>query len=43
MTQNKKVERQPLKYHLSLKYPISIYPEEVGYTAIIPDLPGCIT
>ncbi len=33
-----------LDYFLSLKYPISIYPEdEGGYTALIPDLPGCIT
>lgn len=43
MTQNKKTERQPLEYYLSLKYPISIYPEDEGYTVIIPDLPGCIT
>ncbi len=33
-----------LDYFLSLKYPISIYPEdEEGYTALIPDLSGCIT
>jgi antitoxin HicB len=33
-----------LDYFLSFKYPISIYPEdEGGYTAIIPDLPGCMT
>ncbi|MGK7958478.1 MAG: type II toxin-antitoxin system HicB family antitoxin [Crocosphaera sp.] len=33
-----------LDYFLSLKYPISIYPEdEGGYTALIPDLSGCIT
>ncbi|MEL4895039.1 type II toxin-antitoxin system HicB family antitoxin [Crocosphaera sp. Alani8] len=33
-----------LDYFLSLKYPISIYPEdEGGYTALIPDLPGCMT
>ena len=43
MTQNKKAECKPLKYYLSLKYPISIYPEEVSYTVMIPDLPGCIT
>ena len=43
MTQNKKTERQPLEYYLSLKYPISIYPEEEGYTVMIPDLPGCMT
>ena len=38
------MEQQILEYFLSLKYPISIYPEEEGgYTALIPDLPGCIT
>jgi antitoxin HicB len=44
MTVNKKLKRPSLDYFLSLKYPISIYPEdEGGYTALIPDLPGCIT
>lgn len=43
MTQNKELERQSLDYYLTLKYPISIYPEDEGYTVIIPDLPGCIT
>ncbi|MEA5510612.1 type II toxin-antitoxin system HicB family antitoxin [Crocosphaera sp. UHCC 0190] len=38
------LERPSLDYFLSLKYPISIYPEdEGGYTALITDLPGCIT
>jgi antitoxin HicB len=38
------LQHQSLAYYLSLKYPISIYPEEEGgYTAVIPDLPGCIT
>ena len=38
------MEQPILEYFLSLKYPISIYPEEEGgYTALIPDLPGCIT
>ena len=40
MIQNKKLEQQPLEYYLSLKYPISIYPEEEGYTVLIPDLPA---
>ena len=44
MTISKELERPPLDYFLSLKYPISIYPEDAeGYTAMIPDLPGCIT
>jgi predicted RNase H-like HicB family nuclease len=35
---------QSLEDYLSLKYPISLYPEEEGgYTATIPDLPGCMT
>lgn len=32
MKQNKKTERQSLEYYFSLKYPISIYPEDEGYT-----------
>ncbi|MFO0054579.1 MAG: type II toxin-antitoxin system HicB family antitoxin, partial [Dolichospermum sp.] len=33
-----------LEYYLSLKYPMSIYPEEDGgYTVIIPDLSGCMS
>jgi predicted RNase H-like HicB family nuclease len=41
---NNKTQSQPLKYYLSLKYPMSVYPEEEGgYTVMIPDLEGCIT
>lgn len=38
------VERD-LNYYLSLPYSVKIYPEPdgSGYTAEIPDLPGCIT
>jgi antitoxin HicB len=44
MTTDKALKRPPLEYFLSLKYPISIYPEEEGgYTALIPDLQGCLT
>lgn len=44
MTQNKQLERPSLEYYLSLKYPMSVYPEaEGGYTIIIPDLPGCMS
>lgn len=34
-----------LNYYLSLPYSVKIYPEPdgSGYTAEIPDLPGCIT
>jgi antitoxin HicB len=39
-----KNQTQSLEYYLSLKYPMSVYPEEEGdYTVIIPDLPGCFT
>ena len=38
------MKNQSLEYFLNLKYPISIYPEdEGGYTAMIPDLLGCMT
>ena len=38
------MKNQSLEYFLNLKYPISIYPgDEGGYTAISPDLPGCMT
>lgn len=41
--QGKEVQCKPLEYYLSLKYPISLYPEEDGgYTVMIPDLPGCL-
>ncbi|MGK7930281.1 MAG: type II toxin-antitoxin system HicB family antitoxin [Microcystaceae cyanobacterium] len=44
MTTNKALECPSLEYYLSLKYPISIYPEEEGvYTVLIPDLKGCMT
>ena len=44
MNQKTKAARQPLEYYLNLKYPITFYPEkEGGYTAIIRDLPGCMT
>ena len=44
MTQSKEVKFQSLEDYLSLKYPLAIYPEEEGgYTAIILDLPGCMT
>ena len=44
MKTNSQLEHQSLEYYLSLKYPMSIYPEEDGgYTVIIPDLPGCMS
>lgn len=37
-------ERHSIKYFLSFEYPIKIYPEEDGgYTALIPNLLGCIS
>jgi predicted RNase H-like HicB family nuclease len=44
MKTNPQLEHESLKYYLSLKYPMSIYPEDDGgYTIIIPDLPGCMS
>jgi hypothetical protein len=41
---DKRLERPALEYFLSFKYPIAIHPEEGGgYTAFIPDLPGCMS
>ena len=37
-------ERKSLEHYLSLRYPVTLVPEaEGGYTALIPDLPGCIS
>lgn len=36
--------RKPLAYYLNLRYPITLVQEtEGGYTAMIPDLPGCVS
>jgi predicted RNase H-like HicB family nuclease len=44
MKTNSHLGHQSLDYYLSLKYPMSIYPEDDGgYTVIIPDLPGCMS
>jgi antitoxin HicB len=32
-----------LEYYLSLKYPITLIPETVGYSVEIKDLPGCVS
>jgi predicted RNase H-like HicB family nuclease len=38
------MKNQSLEYFLNLQYPISIYLEDAGgYTAMIPDLLGCMT
>ena len=42
MKSDKNIERKPLEYYLSLKYPVSIEEApEVGYFVQIEDLPGC--
>lgn len=39
------MSEKTLAYYLSLPYSVNIIPEEdgSGYTAIVPDLPGCMT
>jgi antitoxin HicB len=37
------MSKKDLEYYLSLSYRIEVYPDEGGYTAAVPDLPGCIT
>jgi antitoxin HicB len=46
----KRIEQEPknvrfkdLEYYLHLPYRIEVYPDGDGYTAAIPDLPGCLT
>lgn len=40
----KPIEKQSLEYYLSLKYPVTVYPDtDGGYVAEIKDLPGCLT
>lgn len=39
------MEKQMIKnidYYMALHYPIILTPEEDGWGAIIPDLPGCV-
>lgn len=41
---SKIVDKSSLDYYLSLKYPITLYPDpDGGYFAEIKDLPGCMT
>ena len=28
---------------MKLSYPVCLYPNDNGYTAVVPDLPGCVT
>ncbi len=39
------MNEKTLEYYMSLPYKVEIYPEEdgTGYTAVIPELPGCMT
>ncbi len=41
--QELKTNHNSLSYYLSLQYSISVYPEERGFTVMIPDLPGCMS
>ena len=36
-------EDNPLEYYLSLEYLVAVYPEEEGFSVMIPDLPGCMS
>ena len=37
------LQHDSLSYYLSLNYPIDVYPEDKGFTIMIPDLPGCMS
>jgi predicted RNase H-like HicB family nuclease len=39
-----KIERKPLDFYLSLKYPVTLIPDETGgYAVEIEELPGCFS
>ncbi|MEO1691815.1 MAG: type II toxin-antitoxin system HicB family antitoxin [Cyanobacteria bacterium J06631_6] len=40
---NSQVQSDSLEYYLSLKYLVAIYPEKIGFTVMIPELPGCMS
>jgi antitoxin HicB len=37
------LEGDSLSYYLSLQYLVAVYPEQRGFTVMIPDLPGCMS
>ncbi|MEL6929166.1 MAG: type II toxin-antitoxin system HicB family antitoxin [Cyanobacteria bacterium J06600_6] len=37
------VEHHSLNYYLELKYLVAVYPEDQGFTVMIPELPGCMS
>lgn len=37
------LQHDSLSYYLSLEYPVDLYPEKIGFTVMMPDLPGCIS
>lgn len=43
LDRNSEVEYPSLSYYLSLNYPVAVYPEERGFTVMIPQLPGCMS
>ena len=43
LDQELELQHDSLSYYLSLKYPVDVYPEERGFTVMMPDLPGCMS
>jgi antitoxin HicB len=41
--QNLEVQPDSLADYLSLRYLVAVYPEERGFTVMIPELPGCMS
>ena len=37
------MSKKDFEYYSHLPYRVEVYPDDGGYTAAIPDLPGCIT
>ena len=43
LNQDSEFQQNSLEYYLSLNYSMAIYPEESGFTVMIPELPGCMS
>ena len=41
--QDLKFQPDSLEYYVSLNYLVAVYPEEIGFTVMIPQLPGCMS
>lgn len=43
LNRTSEVQHNSLAYYLELKYLVAVYPEDRGFTVMIPELPGCMS